>query len=132
LGAAPLERPAHLRGHDVASVPLFQNVVRSLGVEPGAVVNVQANSPSCGLRIIEKAVRVMEYTDCDELLTVYPHDRSNNGSVWSFSYGRLMDYGDPRTHAPDVLLTDASTDVHTRADFERALREFEEPLFLRG
>lgn len=130
LGAVPLERPAHLRGHEVASVPLFQHIARSINETPEALVNVQANSPSSRLAVIEKAVRIMQHTACDELLTAYPETHAINGSVWGFSHERLMHYGDPRVHQPDVLITDPSIDVHTREELETAREEFEIPLFL--
>jgi CMP-N-acetylneuraminic acid synthetase len=129
LGAIPLERPAHLRGHEVASVPLFQNIVRSIDETPEAIVNVQANSPSCRLAVIEKAVRIMQHTACNELLTSYPKTHTINGSVWGFSRERLMAYGDPRVHHPDVLVTDASLDVHTQKELAAAKEEFEMPSF---
>lgn len=130
LGAVPLERPAHLRGHEVASVPLFQNIVQSIDETPEAIVNVQANSPSCHLTVIEKTVRIMQHTACDELLTAYPETHAINGSVWGFSHDRLMRYGDPRVHHPDVLVTDAARDVHTEVELAAAKEEFEIPFFL--
>ncbi len=130
LGAIPLRRPEHLCGHEVPSVPLFQNIVQQLPFEPGAVVNVQANSPSCTTAVIRNAIEVMRHTTCTELLTVYADGRVNNGSVWAFSHDRLMNYGDPRVHHPDVLLTDPSTDVHTADDYAQAEREFVVPPFM--
>lgn len=127
MGACAMERPAHLRGHHVPSVPLFQHIVRALDFEPGAIVNVQANSPSCRLAVIQKSVLILRHTACDELLTAYPDTHTINGSVWGFSYGRLMNYGDPRVHHPDVLVTDPATDVHTETDLQAAMAEFVRP-----
>ena len=126
-GAHAIERPADLCGHDVPSVLLFQHMVRMLPELPDAVVNVQANSPSCRIETIQKAVSIMRHTTCDELLTVFPDGRGNNGSVWGFSIERLMNYEDPYVHDFDVMITDTATDVHTELDLERASDEFEAP-----
>jgi CMP-N-acetylneuraminic acid synthetase len=128
-GAYPIERPAALRGHTVPSVLLFQHIVRTLPEPPGAVVNVQANSPSCRVETIRNAIHVMRHTTCDELLTIFPDGRGNNGSVWGFSIERLMNYGDPYVHEIDVMITDTATDVHTESDFEQAATEFHPPAF---
>lgn len=119
-GAVPLLRPAELRGHEVPSVPLFQNMVRQMAERPGAVLNLQANSPTTSPETIRRAAGVMRHTDCTELQTVFPDTHEPNGSLWGFSTERLMGYGDPRVHRPDVLLIDTAVDVHTTEDLERA------------
>ena len=57
--------------------------------------------------------------DCDELLTIYPSLKIN-GSLWGFSKNKLLNYGDPYVHEPDVLLTDESIDVHTIEEYNIA------------
>lgn len=129
LGAHPIERPVVLRGHDVPSVPIFQNIARNIADKPGALLHMQANSPSCSLSILHKAVDIMRHTSCDELLTVFPATHAINSSLWAFSYERLMNYGDPYVHHADVLLVDPATDIHTQADMEEAARAFRVPPF---
>jgi CMP-N-acetylneuraminic acid synthetase len=126
-GAHPIERPMELRGHDVPSVPIFQNIARNVPGQPGALIHMQANSPSCELSVLRKAIDIMRHTTCDELITVYPDTHAINSSIWGFSYERLMDYGDPYVHDLDVLLVDPSTDIHTEEEMEQAAREFEVP-----
>ena len=119
LGAHPHLRPEELRGHQVPSVPLFQRILADLELQPGAIMNLQANSPTCSLETLQSCLNALRHTTCTELLTVY-EDRTNNGSVWGFSYDRLMNYGDPRVHKPDLLILDPSVDVHTEDELEAA------------
>lgn len=119
LGAVPHLRSKSLCGHDVPSVPLFQSIVNDAATVPGAILNLQANSPNCSELLVSRAVALCRHVAFAELLTVFP-DRSNNGSLWGFSYERLMNYGDPYVHKPDVLLVDDAVDIHTEADLEAA------------
>lgn len=114
-------RPQELRDNDLPSVPLFQSMVERFGLSNYNILNVQANSPSIQIHTIQNAVDVMSSTACTELLTVYSQTRKNNGSLWGFSSSRLMNYGDPYIHLPDVLLLDDSVDVHTKLDFDQSL-----------
>jgi CMP-N-acetylneuraminic acid synthetase len=123
MGALMHERPAQLRGHDVPSVPIFQDMIMAISDKPEAILNLQANSPNCSQRILEQCLAVARFVPFKELLTVYPDGR-NNGSVWGFSLDRLMNYGDPYVHFPDILLVDDSIDIHTIEDFNEAQRLF--------
>lgn len=123
LGANIRKRPDMLCGHDVPSVPIFQNMARGLPEKPKAILNLQANSPNCGQAVLEQCLAVARHVPFNELLTVY-RDRRNNGSVWGFSFDRLMNYGDPYVHSPDVLIADDSIDIHTMADFQEAQSRF--------
>ena len=120
-GAIPMLRPESLRGNEVPSVPLFQNIVRQRPRRPDAVLNVQANSPTTTPKTIRAAVHVMQHTACNELQTVFPVTHTQNGSLWGFGIDRLVNYGDPYVHHPDVLLVDDAIDIHTSEEFERAL-----------
>jgi len=115
-----------LCGHDVPSVPIFQDMAKGLSEKPKAILNLQANSPNCSQRVIEQCLAVARNVPFNELLTVYP-DRRNNGSVWGFSYDRLMNYGDPYVQRSDVLIVDDSVDIHTIDDFKKAERLFCKP-----
>jgi CMP-N-acetylneuraminic acid synthetase len=126
MGALVHERLEKLRGHDVPSVPIFQDIVMGISEKPQAILNLQANSPNCGQSILEQCLAVAQFVPFNELLTVYP-DRRNNGSVWGFSYDRLINYGDPYVHLPDILIVDDSTDIHTIADFKNAQNLFCKP-----
>jgi CMP-N-acetylneuraminic acid synthetase len=123
MGAIAHKRPARLCGHEVPSVPIFQEIVNGLSIRPKTILNLQANSPNCSQIVLEKCLRVARHVPFNELLTVYP-DRRNNGSIWGFSIDRLMNYGDPHVHVPDVLIVDDSIDVHTMDDFLEAERRF--------
>lgn len=129
LGAHSVERPLTLRGQDVPSVPIFQNIARNVEEKPDAIIHMQANSPTCALAVLRKAIEIMQHTTCDELLTVFPETHEINSSLWAFSYERLMNYGNPYVHHTDVLLVDPSTDIHTIEDMEEAARQFEIPAF---
>jgi CMP-N-acetylneuraminic acid synthetase len=129
LGARPIERPETLRGHDVPSIPIFQHIAQNITEKPGALLHMQANSPSCSLEVLRKAIDIMRHTACDELLTVFPETHAINSSLWGFSYERLMNYEDPYVHHTDVLLVDPATDIHTKEEMEAAAREFEVPGF---
>jgi CMP-N-acetylneuraminic acid synthetase len=124
MGAIARRRPDQLCGHDVPSVPIFQDIVNGLSEKPEAILNVQANSPNCSLGVLEKCLAVARHVPFQELLTVYP-DRCINGSIWGFSLERLFSYGDPYVHNPDVLIVDESIDIHTAEDMEKARNLFE-------
>ena len=123
MGAFIHKRPEKLCGHNVPSVPIFQDIVKGLSEKPKTILNLQANSPNCSQSVLMQCLAVARYVPFSELLTVYP-DRRNNGSVWAFSFDRLMNYGDPYVHLPDVLIVDDSIDIHTIDDFENAQRLF--------
>jgi hypothetical protein len=123
MGAFVHKRPKELCGHDIPSVPIFQNIMKGLSEKPLAVLNLQANSPNCSQGVLECCLAIARYVPFSELLTIYP-DRSNNGSVWGFSFERLMNYGDPYVQLPDVLIVDDSIDIHTIDDFKKAQQMF--------
>lgn len=129
LGAHPIMRPEELRGHDVPSIPIFQNIAHHIAFTPGALIHMQANSPSCTLEALQKTIDIMRHTSCDELITVFPETHEINSSLWAFSYERLMNYGDPYARRMDVLLVDPATDIHTKADMKEAARAFRVPPF---
>jgi len=119
MGAFVRKRPEELCGLNVPSVPIFQDILKGLSEKPKAILNFQANSPNCSKNVLEQCLAVARNVPFSELLTVYP-DRRNNGSVWGFSFDRLINYGDPYVHCLDVLIVDDSIDIHTIDDFNEA------------
>ena len=118
-------RPLSLSDNNLPSVPLFQFMQKYFNLQNTSVLNVQANSPSVTIELINDAVSIMKYTNVTELLSIYPEDRKNNGSLWGFSSERLLNYGDPYKHKPDFYLADSSIDIHTQNDFEQSLIQSE-------
>ena len=116
LGAIPHLRPDHLLGHDIPSIPIFQQLYDDFSINSASLLNIQANSPNVSIDLIDKAIYILKNLHCDELLTIYPSLKIN-GSLWGFSSDRLLNYGDPYVHKPDVLLTDKSIDVHTIEEY---------------
>lgn len=118
-------RESHLLETSVPSVPIFQSMYShfQLEKESACVLNVQANSPNIKLETLRKAACIMMHSNTSELLSIYSHDRSNNGSLWGFSSGRLLNYGDPYIHLPDSFVTDDSIDIHTQEDFDLSLKQ---------
>jgi hypothetical protein len=119
LGAIPHLRPDHLLGHDIPSIPIFQQLYDDFSINSASLLNIQANSPNVSIGLIDKAIYILKNLHCDELLTIYPSLKIN-GSLWGFSSDRLLNYGDPYVHNPDVLLTDESIDVHTIEEYNIA------------
>jgi len=119
LGAIPHLRPNHLLGHDIPSVPIFQQLYKDFSLDTVPLLNIQANSPNVPIELIEKSIYILNNLNFDELLTIYPNLKIN-GSLWGFSSNRLLNYGDPYVHKPDVLLTDESIDVHIVQEYNLA------------
>jgi len=120
-GAVPHYRVPELHGPDVPTLPIVKSAFEALAIgPPTAAVIVQANSPNLDPRTLKQAIAIIRHTPVDEVMSAFP-DRSHNGSVWAVSHERLLDYGDPYQHRPDVLLVDDSGDIHNAADLQRAL-----------
>jgi len=119
-GAVPNLRDEALRGPDVPTLPIVRAAFEHLGIgAPTCALIVQANSPNVRVETLRHAIDVISFTGIDELMSAAP-DRSHNGSVWAVSHARLIDYGDPYVHRPDVLLVDDSIDIHHLADLDQA------------
>ena len=118
-------RDSSLLDTSTPSVPIFQSIYSHFKLEKHStcILNVQANSPNISLNTLQKAASIMRYTETSELLSIYSHDRSNNGSLWGFSSYRLQNYGDPYTHLPDTFIIDDSIDIHTQEDFDLSLKQ---------
>jgi len=119
LGAIPHLRPKHLLGHDIPSVPIFQQLYEDFSIGSASLLNIQANSPNVSIDLIKKAIYILENLSVKELLTIYPSLKIN-GSLWGFSSNRLLNYGDPYVHNPDILLTDESIDIHIIEEYNTA------------
>jgi len=119
LGAIPHTRPGHLLGNDIPSVPIFQQLYQDFSLGTTPLLNIQANSPNVPTELIEKSIHLLGNLNFHELLTIYP-DLKINGSLWGFSSNRLLNYGDPFVHKPDILLTDDSIDIHIIEEYNLA------------
>ena len=121
-------RDSHLLDTSVPSVPIFQSMYSYFQLEKksASVLNIQANSPNIKLKTLHKAACIMTHSNTSELLSIYSHDRSNNGSLWGFSSHRLLNYGDPYTHMPDSFVIDDSVDIHTQEDFDLSIKQSHE------
>lgn len=118
LGATPHLRSAEVRGNDIPSVEVLQGIVSSYP-ECLYFLNVQANSPGITDEIIIRCAQTLSLPDVAEVLTCYPNGQIN-GSAWGLTRGRIRNYGNPYLHLPDILIIDASIDIHTQKDFEKA------------
>lgn len=119
-GAVPTRREEALRGPDVPTLPIVRAAFERLTIgPPTCALIVQANSPNIRTETLRHAIDLISRTDIDELMSAAP-DRSHNGSVWAVSHDRLVDYGDPYVHRPDVLLVDDSIDIHHETDLDAA------------
>ena len=107
------------------SIPIFQSLYSHFHLKDrnSSALNVQANSPNIELSTLRKAANIMNFSDTNELLSIYSSDRKNNGSLWGFSSFRLVNYGDPYLHLPDSFVTDDSVDIHTQQDFDKSLAQ---------
>lgn len=120
-GAVPHYRAPELHGPDVPTLPIVKAAFEALSIgAPTAAVIVQANSPNLETGTLEQAIRIICAAPVDEVMSAFP-DRRHNGSVWAVSHERLVDYGDPYVHRPDVLLVDDSIDIHDAADLDAAI-----------
>lgn len=116
-------RPEDISDTDMPSVPIFQFMHSYHNLADISILNVQANSPSVNSLLIESSLAIMKYTNVSELLSIYPHDKSFNGSLWGLSVTRLFNYGDYYLKKPDYYINDESVDIHTEDDLKQALSQ---------
>lgn len=121
LGAVPIKRPKNLCGN-TPSVKVFRHAVGKMSLKPDVIVSIQANSPTVDERLIKKAKKIMETKDCSELMTCR-RDSSIYGSIWAMTYSKLENYGDFGRQRPEMLLMDDSIDIHTKEDFNKAIKQ---------
>lgn len=117
-GAVVISRPEDLCG-DTPNIPVYQHALQYMGDVAG-IVAVQANSPTIDLNLIAIAQHMMEL-GTDELMTCHKN-RKIYGSIWAIKRDKLLKYGNPYRPKPNVLLVDTSIDIHTQADFDKALK----------
>ena len=120
LGAIPIKRPVELCG-DVPSVLVFKHAFEFMD-NPDIIVSVQANSPTVNESLIERAKELMEKYLYNELATCHS-DLRPYYSVWGIAREKLLNYKDPINRTPDIFLVDNSVDIHTKEDFEEALKQ---------
>jgi CMP-N-acetylneuraminic acid synthetase len=121
LGATVIKRPPSLALDNIPNIPVYQHALQFMeGVD--IIVSLQANSPTLSIATIKKALRIMELSDIQELITV---DKKLNvhGSIWALKRDRLENYGDPFKYKAEVFLLDDSIDVHNIDDFKLAEKE---------
>jgi len=120
LGATPIKRPLELCG-DVPNIPVYQHALGEMMIKPDIIVAVQANSPTIKQHLIQWTKDLMEEHHFSELMTCH-QDFTIYGSIWAIQTWFLEHYEDPYSPKPEVLLTDPSKDIHTLADFNKALQ----------
>ncbi len=102
-----LFRPESLSGDDIASIPVFQHIVKHFPCD--IHVNYNCNFPECDLSVIEQAIHIAKGTG---------ESLSNPFAVWAQSRECLVDYGNPF----QITATQFETkevhplDVHTMED----------------
>ena len=113
-GLSILKRPAELASDRIASVPVFQHILKHF---PGDIhLNYNCNFPECPKEVFSQALSIA--SDCGEAL-------SDPYAVWAQTSDCLKNYGDPFKisakvfHAPDIH----PIDVHTENDLLNAHRE---------
>lgn len=120
-GAIAIKRPVELCG-DVPNIPVYKHAVQFMG-DVDAIVAVQANSPTVPVEIIEDVKYAIE--EYDEVITT---DREGKiyGSVWGIQIPKLMTYKETYDYynpTPSYKIRDLSIDIHTKKDYELALKQ---------
>ena len=120
IGAIPILRSEELCG-DIPNIPVYQHALRIMPKDIQGIVAVQANSPTVPSGVIEK-VKILMNEGAKEVMTCHP-DHELYGSVWGISRDTLNSYTDFYNPQPVVRIIDHSIDIHTSADYVRALKE---------
>ena len=60
LGAIPHLRPARLLGHDIPSVPIFQQLYDDFSIFSASLLNIQANSPNVSINLIDTSDTIIQ------------------------------------------------------------------------
>lgn len=119
-GAIAIKRPEELCG-DAPNIPVYKHAMKFMDCD--AFVAVQANSPTVDPDIILRVRDMMQYYN--EVITVHGNS-SIYGSVWGIakekldSYKEVFDFYNPN---PDYKIYDTSQDIHTKHDYELALKQ---------
>lgn len=119
MGARGILRGTELCG-ETPNIPVYQHALKYMGEVEG-IVAVQANSPTVDSNLIGLTKKIME-CGVGEVMTCHP-DYSLYGSIWAVSREVLVNYKDAYDRHPDVLLLDTSVDIHTKADYTKALQQ---------
>jgi hypothetical protein len=130
-GAIRIDRDKSLCADTTPNIPVYQHALERMGENVGAIVAVQANSPTIDQNLIAIAKRLMEM-GTPEVMTVHPIARGYDyhsqlfyiyGSIWGIQADVLRNYGDPYKPNPKVLIEDPSCDIHDEDDFKQALAQ---------
>lgn len=121
MGCESIQRPKELCG-DTPNIPVYKHALEKMGAI-GAIVAVQANSPTIDPKIIEEAKNLIK-DGCQEVMTI---DEIGNiyGSVWGLSVDKLKDYGDPYKPLPEVTILDKSIDIHCKEEYDMVVKQYE-------
>lgn len=119
LGAKGILRSEQLCG-DTPNIPVYQHAMGFMeGID--GIVAVQANSPTIEANKIALTKKLME-SGVDEIMTCN-EDYSIYGSIWAITREKLFNYIDAYEPQPSILIKDDSVDIHTEAEFLRALEQ---------
>jgi len=119
-GAIAIKRPNELCG-DTPNIPVYKHALQFMG-DVDAIIAVQANSPNVDKELIKRIKDLME--EYEEIMTCHRSGRIY-GSVWGISINRLNNYkniADYYNPQPDLKIEDSSVDIHTNADYIKALK----------
>lgn len=115
-GAIPIKRGEELCG-DTPNIPVYQHALGYMNGTDG-IVAVQSNSPTIDSKLIEISKELLE-KGFEEVMTMH-EDGSIYGSIWAIDRKKLENYKDYYNPKPDILLLDASIDIHTEEDLNNA------------
>lgn len=118
-GAKTILREKALCG-DTPNIPVYQHALKFMRDIHG-IIAVQANSPTLDPSIIMR-VKDLISSGVSEVMTCH-ENRKIYGSVWGLSKNKLQNYIDPYNPNPQVMIIDRSVDIHTKEDYELALKE---------
>lgn len=120
VGAKGILRGERLCG-DCPNISVYQHALLYMKPTKG-IVAVQANSPTIKEDIIKNVLKLARKHN--EVMTCHS-DGEIYGSVWAIKTNLLKNYGDPYKPNPDKLVFDNSIDIHSKADYQLALTQYE-------
>ena len=91
------------------------------------ILHIQANSPNLDINLIRSALKILQLSNIDELLTC-DKNYDQYGSLWGITKKRIKKYNmnknihDRKVIKPDCYLLDKSIDIHTIKDFKLSLK----------
>jgi len=109
-----LKRPESLAGDNIASIPVFQHIVKNFPCD--IHLNYNCNFPECPIDVFSQAISLAQ--SCGEAL-------SDPYAVWAQSSECLKNYGDPFQIKAQTFLAGGvhPLDIHTHDDLILVHRE---------